>query len=381
MTKLGRTSLLLSLALLLGGCSSLNPFSSREPGPASLESFDATAELSQRWQVSVGGAGDYHFQPIVVDGSVYAAGHNGTVVRVDEGGSTAWRTRLDDSLAAGVGSNGRLAVVVTTNGEVVALDAENGEELWRTRARAEVLAPPAVGDRTVAVRTSDNRILGFAGDDGERSWEYQRRMPPLSLRNVAGMTVEGNDAIVGYPGGKLVAISLDNGGPLWELTVATPRGVTEIERIADVAGTPVLGRNDVCAVAYQGRVACFDLQDGRSIWSRDLSSSVGLDRDTRFVFVTDTSDTVHALDAFGGASAWEQDALARRQVSRPLAVGDFVVVGDLEGYVHALDRDDGAFAQRTRADRGRIAADPVSLGGQRFVVQTRNGGLYAYELR
>ena len=42
--------------------------------------------------------------------------------------------------------------------------------------------------------------------------------------------------------------------------MALPRGATELERVADVMGNPVVDERQVCAVAYQGRVACFDRQ-------------------------------------------------------------------------------------------------------------------------
>lgn len=378
MTAMRTPLVMLASAFVLAGCSSLNPFSSRAPQPAPLVDFTPGGELRVVSQGRVGARGDFRFQPAVVGDAVIAAGNDGSVARF-EGGREVWRSNVGTRLSAGVGASERLAVVVSTGGEVIALDSASGAERWRTDLRAEVLAPPGVGSRTVAVRASDNRLFGFDIESGERRWEYQRSMPPLSLRSDSGMIVDDNDAVVGFPGGKLLAISLDNGGPLWELTVATPRGVTELERITDVVGTAVLGRREVCAVTYQGRAACFDLGDGRATWSREFSSSVGMDRDTRFAFITDTGDAVVALDAFNGSTVWRQDAMTRRQVSRPLVVGDRVVVGDRDGYVHALEREDGRFAARTRVDNSAIVADPVLLGPQRFVIQSSQGGVYVLE--
>jgi outer membrane protein assembly factor BamB len=243
-----------------------------------------------------------------------------------------------------------------------------------------VLAAPAVGDGLVVLRASDNRLIALTAADGARRWIYQRATPPLALRSFSGVTVEGGAVLAGFPGGKLVAINLANGGALWELTVANPRGSTELERVADVAGTPVLGQRDICAVTYQGRAACFDVTNGNALWTREFSSSVGLDRDARYVFITDDADAVHALDAYSGASVWKQDALARRHVSRPLALGDFVVVADAEGYVHLLRHEDGAFAARVRADDSPIVAEPRRLGDG-FVVQSADGRLRAYAPR
>ena len=364
---------------LAAGCSSLNPFASSGPKPAPLVEVKPTAQLTSSWRANIGEAENYRFQPAVAGEAVLAAAHRGDVARY-EGGRAVWNTRLDKRLSAGVGSDGRLAVVVATDGTVVALDAASGQERWRASVGAEVLAPPAVSANLVVVRASDNRLIALDGRDGARRWIYQRNNPPLALRSFAGVVIEGAVALAGFPGGKLAVINLANGGAVTELSVAVPRGSTELERVADVAGTPVVSRREVCAVSYQGRVACFDTTNGNALWSREFSSSVGMDRDARFVAVTDDRDAVHALDAYSGASVWKQDALARREVSRPLIVGDHVVVGDLEGYVHVLDRTTGAFAARVRAGSAAIAADPVRLKDG-FVVQGKSGEITAYELR
>jgi len=366
--------------LVTAGCASLNPFAASEPKPAELVAFQPTAQLQTLWQARIGGAGAYVFQPAVVGEDVYAAAHDGSVARY-QGGRALWTAKADTRLAAGVGSDGQLAVVVATNGEVIAFDAATGAERWRAASGAEVLAAPAVGESIVVVRASDSRLIGFDAKDGKRRWVYQRATPPLALRSFAGMALEDNVVVAGYPGGKLAAVNVANGGALWELTVATPRGATELERVADVAGTPVFGRREVCAVAFQGRAACFDASNGNALWSRDFSSSVGMDRDARFVYITDESDAVHALDAASGASVWKQDGLARRSVSRPVVFGDFVAVGDRHGYVHVMSRETGEFVARERVDSSAISADPLPLGSSALLVQTRDGTLHAFEAR
>ncbi|HAF53755.1 MAG TPA: outer membrane protein assembly factor BamB [Thauera sp.] len=370
---------LLAAVLLTTACSSLNPFASSAAKPAELVDFTPSAQLASTWSANIGDAGPYRFQPAVWSDAVYAAGHDGEVARF-EGGRSVWRTDTETDLSAGVGTDGRLAVVAATDGAVIALDAATGSERWRANVGAEVLAPPAVSLDFVIVRASDNRLIALDARDGSRRWVYQRNNPPLALRSFSSVVIEGPVVLAGFPGGKLAVINVANGGAITELNVAMPRGSTELERVADVAGTPVVGRREVCAVSYQGRAACFDTSNGNAIWARDFSSSVGMDRDARFAMITDDRDAVHALDAYSGASVWKQDALARRKVSRPLIVGDHVVVGDLEGYVHLLNRETGAFAARDRAGSEPIAADPVPLG-RGFVVQDLDGDITAYEVR
>jgi len=144
-----------------------------------------------------------------------------------------------------------------------------------------------------------------------------------------------------------------------------------------VMGLPVIDGDRVCAVAYQGRVACFDSQSGTTVWARDMSSIAGMDADHRSVYVTDDKSALIALEKSSGASLWKQDKLFGRGVSAPLAFGRFVVVGDFEGYVHLLSREDGSFAGRIATDGSPILAAPVALDDNNILVQTRNGGVFA----
>lgn len=370
---------LLAALALSAGCSSLNPFADAKARPAALPEFRPTAQLVPLWRAEIGDSGPYVFQPAVAGGAVFAAAADGELARFEDG-RAVWRADADTRLSAGVGADERLAVVVAANGTVIAYDAAEGRERWRAPLGAEVLAPPAVNAELVVVRASDNRLIALDARDGSRRWVYQRANPPLALRSFAGVVLEGGFGLAGFPGGKLAVINLANGGAVTELSVAAPRGSTELERVADVAGTPVVGRREVCAVTYQGRAACFDTSNGNALWARDFSSSVGMDRDARFAVITDDRDAVHALDVYSGASVWKQDAMARRALSRPLIVDDFVVVGDVEGYVHVLSRDSGAFAARARAGDGPIAAE-LRPFGRGFVVQGRDGEIAAYELR
>ncbi len=370
-----RLALILAGALCLGACSSLNPFSSSNTKIPALKPLTSSVNATETWKGRVGGAGRFVFQPAVSGDAVFAAAGDGTVVRL-QAGRSVWKTSVDTPISGGVGANSRLVVVGSPKGEVIALDAESGQIKWRVSVNAEILAAPGLSDGIVVVRSADSRLFGLDPADGKRRWVYQRALPALSLRNSAGVVLEGNAVFAGFPGGKLVAVSAVNGSLMWEGAVAVPRGATELERIADITSLPVLGARAACAVAYQGRIACFDLANGSTLWTRDMSSSKGLDQDGRQVFVTDAKGAVHALDLSTGASAWKQDQLAGRGAGRPRVVGEHVVVGDIEGYVHVLRKDDGSLVGRQRTDSSPILAD-IQRAGSDIVVQTQDGSVYA----
>ncbi|MGE0876688.1 MAG: PQQ-binding-like beta-propeller repeat protein, partial [Burkholderiales bacterium] len=186
---------------------------------------------------------------------------------------------------------------------------------------------------------------------------------------------QGN-VYAGFAGGKLVAISLANGAARWEATVALPKGATELERVTDIAGDPAAIGREVCAAAYQGRVACYELVNGNQLWARDMSTFTGVSTDARHAYVSDDRGTLHAFDRSNGRTLWKQDRLAHRRLSLPIAVGNEVAVGDFQGYVHFVARASGEVVSRAATDGSAILASPQRIPGG-LLVQTQNGGLYA----
>lgn len=383
---MARSHLLPALAaamLLAAGCSTvdkLNPFAAAPKNkPAELAAFQASAEAHVLWQGGVGGAGEFVFTPAVAGDAVFAAGRDGKIHRFDSG-KQAWRVDAGQALSGGVGADGQVVAVGTSKGEVLAFAADSGKPLWQARASSEILAAPAVAGGLVVVRSGDSRIFAFDAASGTRRWVYQRGTPALSLRSNVGVTPVERGVVAGFPGGKLVTIAGNNGAAVWETSIALPKGATELERIADIASSPVAAGREICAAAYQGRVTCVDAASGNTLWSRELSSRAGIDVDDRHVYVSDDRGIVHALDRSSGASVWKQDKLAYRGLSRPLALGSLVAVADFEGVVHFLRRDDGSFAARQKTDGGEVLAEPQRIPGG-VLLQTRKGGLHAVGVR
>jgi outer membrane protein assembly factor BamB len=313
---------------------------------------------------------------VAVGNTVYAAGSSGQIAAFDvKSGKPITRLNTAQRLTGGVAASGSLVLVGTAKGEIVAYEA--GKLLWKIQLAGEVLAPPAVDGTLVVVRAGDGRIYGLDALNGKQRWVYQRSTPALSLRNYSGVVLERGAIFAGFPGGRLVALNALSGAVGWDSVVALPRGTTELERVADVMGLPVVDGDRVCAVAYQGRVACFDTQSGTTIWARDMSSVAGMDADHRGAYITDDKNAVIALDKANGGSLWKQDKLFGRGLSAPLAFGRYVIVGDFEGYVHLLSREDGSFAGRIATDGSAIGATPVALDGDTVLVQTRKGGVFA----
>jgi outer membrane protein assembly factor BamB len=383
--------LALTSFLLLTACSAISDIktdvSERIFGREAAEAPDPLVEIKETattrllWQAKVGAAEDFEFSPVLEAGYAYAASANGEVVKLDAtNGKQVWRINAGEKLSGGVGVGGSLVLVGTPKGVVYAYDL-NGKLQWKSNLSSEILSAPKYFDGTVIARTGDSRIYGINANDGSRKWVYDRTSPALTLRSSAGVVVDGGAVYAGFGGGKLIAIRADNGKLLWEASVAQPKGVTEIERIADITSMPVVDGPLVYAVAYQGKIAAIDRTSGRVIWSRDISSLTGISVEDGRIFVSHALGSVYSLDYSTGKTFWRQAALKNRQLSAPVPMGSLVAIGDVEGYIHFLSRDDGAIASRIQTGKSPIMPIMAPVNSTTVLAQTRDGGIYAIQIK
>jgi outer membrane protein assembly factor BamB len=391
--------ILVAVGVALSGCNWLKSLGKKdnvEP-PTPLTEFTPTAAVQKLWTEGVGdGSGDSgaRLAPTIVDGHLYAASVDGVVEAIDAAsGRTIWQKKLgtrkgwlwkrgDNSLrwSGGPAVAGDLLVVGSLDGEVYALSAQDGSERWHATVSSEVISRPAIGAQIVVVRTVDGRLTGLDVADGSRKWVFDQSVPPLSLRGNSSPVIIGDAVYDGFDNGKIVAVRLADGAPLWVQTLSTGEGRTEVERLADVDGEVVDVGGNVVAVGYRGQMAAIAASNGRPMWQRDISSYGGAAAGDSALVLADAEGDVWAFDRDTGASLWKQDQLKYRWLGSPAVQGKYVVVGDSEGYVHWLSLDEGKFVARERLGKKPIESAPVVVGDTVYVEDVR-GKIGAYSVR
>ncbi|NBW53379.1 MAG: outer membrane protein assembly factor BamB [Betaproteobacteria bacterium] len=349
--------------------------------PAELKEFKAKLNPKILWSIKLEGTENYEFSPAIMEGNAYAASSNGTLIKVDlKTGKTIWNINTGETLSGGVGVGLNEVTVGTPSGLLIAYDL-NSKLLWKTRLSSQILSAPTIHEGLVIVRTSDNLIHGINVKDGLKKWTFSRTGPPLSLRSNVGVVASDGVVYAGFPGGKLAAIREDNGSLIWEITVAQPKGITEIERASDVTSNPVIDGMTIYTVAYQGKISAVDRVNARTLWSRDISSYTGLNIDGARIYLSHTGGALYALAIESGKTYWRQGDLLNRKLTTPLGMGDYVAVGDLQGYIHILDKETGQFLGRIQLDDEPVMRRLVEFETGKFLAQTRNGGLYAIAIQ
>lgn len=355
---------------LLTACSSLSDLtglfdSSEDPTPMTeLTPIEAEIQIHTLWKKSVGdGYSEFNssLRPALLNNRLFIADQDGLIEALDaKTGESLWDVDTDLSLSAGPGLGDGLVVAGTHNGEVIALSLEDGSTRWTSQVPSEILATPRIADGIVVIRTIDGKITGLDQQSGEPLWVYERSVPALSIRGTGSPAIASGWVIDGYASGKLVALQLKDGKLIWESSVITPRGRSELDRLIDLDTDPIVLDGIIYVAGYQGGISAVSLQEGDIIWQRqEMSSTAGLAMDMRDFYLTDTSSRIWALVQRNGAALWKQDALLYRKLTAPALHQGHVVVADVEGYVHWLSTLDGHVVARIRIDDEAIEAPPL----------------------
>jgi outer membrane protein assembly factor BamB len=372
--RLLRATMCAVAVVTLSACSLFSRDDDRNK-PVELTQYPAGISVRAIWTTDIGSGSGLGFVPAVTRDAAYAATPDGKVDKVDlASGKIVWHADVNTELSAGAGSDGNITAVASPTGQVIALD-DNGKIKWKAQASSDVAVPPEVGFGVVVVRSGDYRIQAFDINSGERLWSVQRPGPALALKTASQMAMAEGLVIVGMPGGKLFAINTATGNVQWEGTVAVPKGAGDLERLTDVVGAPKLAGRLMCAVAYQGRITCFDVSaGGRPLWTKDFSAASGMTIDDRAAYAPDLHSIVSAFSIESGSNLWKQTALRNRQLTAPAVLSGAVAMGDYDGYVHFLSATDGKLLARLSVGGGPILSAPQTTS-RGVLIQTGNGKL------
>lgn len=358
----------------LGACSLLD-FTKPDPfKPAELKPNPQLVGVRQAWKQQIP-AVQLPLSVAVTGTTVTVAASDGSVLALDgASGAVQWRGSAGSPLIAGVGSDGRMAAVITRDNQLVALAA--GQVLWRQSLGGQSYTAPLVAGGRVFVLSGDRSVSAYDGASGRRLWIQQRPGEALVLRQGGVLLPVGNLLVAGQ-GGRLAGIDPTGGSIRWEASVGSTRGTNDIERLIDLVGPASRVGDVVCARSFQVAVACVDTARGRTLWTRPSQGSTGVHGDDRLLLGTQDDGKVVAWQRASGERAWINETLAYRGLGAPLLAGRSVIVGDRFGFIHMLSREDGSLLNRLATDGSPLVAAPV-LAGNTLVVVTRNGGLFGF---
>lgn len=310
-----------------------------------------------------------------------SASPDGIVIATDTHGKRLWQVQLKQTLNAGVALNldGSIAIISDNNANMIALDRHTGKQLWQKQLPSQVLAPPIIHNNRIIALSNSGVVNGIALQSGEIIWQFSTQNPNLSVRGTASPILLDNEtALVSTADGRIHAVNVQTGVPLWSRRISNAQGASEIDRLADIDATPIFDSQMLYIISYSGQLVAIDMASRQISFVKDLASLKSIAVDTQQIYTTTLSGDVIAMDKFTGHENWQSKDLSYRGLSNPVVSSNHVFVGDGLGYLHVFDKQTGQLIDRKQTSHDIHA---LQFNNQRLTVQSATGNFSVWQTR
>ena len=367
--------------LALTGCNTVRDFKPPKNKPSNLPVLTTPSQtLALVWKGSIGGGqtlDPLRPQLALQDDHVYAASRSGLISAWDLEGPKVWQVKTKHDITSGVSVASGILVYGTAKGHIVALDAKTGQQIWTQTTSSSLLSPALISGDRVVVLGADGSVTAKDLKTGQAAWTYDIPRPALSLRGSSAPVVfDQSTVIVAGDAGRIYGLDLLTGTPKWERRVAISNGTSEVQRLIDINGDPLISNRQLYVVSYQGQLAAMNIEDQQVSWIVDTSSvrtpTTGLGN----IYVSTVDGKILAVDEQTGKTSWIQDALSHRGLSNPVVLGRYLIVGDNRGYLHIIEQTEGKVVGRVKTS-GAIST--LRVVADRLLVNSVNGTLSIWQ--
>lgn len=313
---------------------------------------------------------------------------NGVVFAIDPKGEVSafkgkqrlWQKKVSkDNLSSGVEAAEGLVVVGNQKGQLFALDQQTGDQKWTAQLTGALLAPSLIHAGRVISVSNDGTVYAHEIATGAQVWTYDLPNVQFSLRGMAApVALDARNVLIASSNAYIYALDALSGVPKLQRRVAVSDGRSDIQRLVDIDGEPVVAGQFVVTTSYQGQVTVLDLASQQVVWSEDASSIQRPEVVGNGVFVAQTDGKIKAFEITSGQPLWENDQLLNRKLSNPVMLGTDLVVGDLDGVLHLIDPRTGQITGRSKTS-GEVRS--LRVIDNQLYVSTRKGALSIWQNR
>lgn len=293
-------------------------------------------------------------------------------------GSPIWRLELKNGVEGGVQVAGERLYFGSSDGLFYCVSLQNGKVIWSVPARAETLAPPTVENGIVYFQTGGDIVFALDAETGKQLWQFNRQVTgSLSIRATTRPTVAGENLLVGFSDGTLVALRKRDGGLIWERKLG--RGT----RFKDVDATPVVDGGTVYVASFDAALYSLKLETGEVNWSVEDGGyvPVTLGREQfadRLYYATATGKLV-ALDKHTGKNILTIQ-LKRGIATQPALYKTFIVYGESEGALVVADAARGTPIGKFYPGEGLVSRPEVSESTGEVYFISNGANLFALKM-
>ena len=313
---------------------------------------------------------------------------NGVIFAIDPDGQVSaykgkqrlWKSKITkQELTAGVEAAEGIVVVGNRKGQLFALDQATGKQKWTTQLSGAILSPSLIQSGRVITIANDGTVFAHDAVTGQQVWAYKLPSVQFSLRGQpAPVRLDDRTILVASANAYVYGLDVISGVPRFQRRVAISEGRSDIQRLIDIVGDPVVAGQYLVTTSFQGQVTVTDLATQRVVWSEDASSTNRPEVSGDKVFVSTVDGKLNAYSLSTGQLAWQNEELLNRQLSNPVMLGQSLVVGDMDGVIHLLDPASGKLVGRAKTS-GEVQS--LRVIDNQLYVATRKGALSIWQNR
>lgn len=313
---------------------------------------------------------------------------NGVIFAIDPDGQVSaykgkerlWKSKITkQELTAGVEASEGIVVIGNRKGELFALDQATGAQKWTAKLSGAILSPSLIQAGRVITIANDGTVFAHDAVTGQQVWAYKLPNVQFSLRGQpAPVRLDDRTVIVASANAYVYALDVISGVPRFQRRVAISDGRSDIQRLIDIVGDPVVSGQYLVTTSFQGQVTVTDLATQRVVWSEEASSINRPEVVDDKVFVSTTDGKLNAYNLATGELLWQNEELLNRQLSNPVTLGQNLVVGDLDGVIHLIDPSSGKLIGRAKTS-GEVRS--LRVIDNQLYVATRKGTLSIWQNR
>ncbi len=313
---------------------------------------------------------------------------NGVIFAIDPDGQVSaykgkqrlWKSKITkQELTAGVEAAEGIVVVGNRKGQLFALDQATGSQKWSAKLSGAILSPSLIQSGRVITIANDGTVFAHDAVTGQQVWAYKLPSVQFSLRGQpAPVRLDDRTILVASANAYVYALDVISGVPRFQRRVAISEGRSDIQRLIDIVGDPVVAGQYLVTTSFQGQVTVTDLATQRVVWSEDASSTNRPEVSGDKVFVSTVDGKLNAYSLSTGELAWQNEELLNRQLSNPVMLGQSLVVGDMDGVIHLLDPASGKLVGRAKTS-GEVQS--LRVIDNQLYVATRKGALSIWQNR
>jgi outer membrane protein assembly factor BamB len=305
---------------------------------------------------------------------LYIAARDGELLCLSgAGGAVLWRADLPGAGRGNAVVDGQQVIVGTDDGYLVAFSTVDGTENWRYQVKGAVAATPVIAGPHVLFVDGSNAIYAVDRQTGAWRWQHRRDPPAtFALVGTAAPVVSDDRVFVGFSDGMFVALGLQDGATLWSRDLAP-----EQERFQDVDAQAVATGGLIYAASAAGGLYAMEPDSGSVRWHASLTGIIGMHSIDGDLLVSVDRGATLRLSALDGKVRWRvRFGKADGVPGEPTPVAGYVAVTTHGGALHMLDADVGRPVQVFRPGSGLHASPAIADDGSIFLLSD-GGVLYA----